>query len=157
MCMTQWVLNIVESGYYTVKDCQNWADKMILNSETPDAWICDISLAKDSRCIRRILVNEELGNINVDWDVVLGYRYMMYRENRITLVELLYELLDEDNMIVEYCDLPYEKIWEMYKVIENKHLKYRQIQAIQRKLEQLLQPYFRKAAYQKAKLESDER
>lgn len=144
MCAAEYLYNIVQSEYYGVRDWQAWADSVILNNDTVDSWIYDISLAKNEDEFRAV-VNEQMtvefeirgGRLSYDSNIIVGYYYLMYRENRMTRSDLIDILSDEDSIASDsdIFDI------DVSKVNHNE-------------LDSLLMPFLEKALEQKRYLES---
>ena len=103
MIIVNYLHTIVISGYYEKEQWQSWADKIILNNENVQSWIYDVAVAKNKQELfdaiafeRRI---EEFSKDTLYWetDVVIGYYYLMYKEDKITLSQLVEKVTDEDD------------------------------------------------------------
>lgn len=102
----------VASEYYKKEDWENWADNIIMNEGNLDEWIYDVSIAKNKNelfaAIQPQLCQEYFESD--DWyseaDVVIGYYYLMYKERKMNLLELMSRIYDEDDISVEasICD-----------------------------------------------------
>lgn len=83
------------SGFYSRKDWQAWADKLILKNDKVDDWIYSVSLAKDvnelSKALGDKIIEENYyaNNESPPSDAVIGYFYMEYLAGSLSLYELL--------------------------------------------------------------------
>lgn len=93
----------VSSEYYVKKDWEEWADRIIMNKENLDMWIYDVSIAKNLEeffsAIYPQLCQEyfEEDDVYSEPDIIIGYYYIMYKEGRMTLFELLSRVNDDDD------------------------------------------------------------
>lgn len=87
---------IAQSGYYSAKDWQAWADNIILNSDEVDSWIYDVSLAQNLTELMWAVQDAYDNNCSeyLRNDTILGYKYMMYRENRLAINDLAKYFID---------------------------------------------------------------
>lgn len=91
------------SGYYSKVDWQEWADRQILKKDTVEDWIYEVSLAKDlnelSLAVGAKMLDESYYEKNrfSKSDVIVGYYYLQFLENKITLRDLISKLSDEDD------------------------------------------------------------
>lgn len=106
---------IVVSHYWGKKEWQAWADDLIVCNEELDSWIYDVSMAKDVEALGITIAYEryeEMCDEETDyWEaqVVMGYYYMMYKEGRMRLTELLLKYTDEDDIASKSELLNYEE------------------------------------------------
>ncbi|GAA0075640.1 hypothetical protein UT300005_00180 [Clostridium sp. CTA-5] len=91
-------------GYYSKSDWQKWADEEILNNDDVEEWVYNVSLAKDTDELYKAIYEKRIeesyyqNNEFLQEDVIVGYYYMLYREKRIILYELISRLSDEDDI-----------------------------------------------------------
>lgn len=148
---------IVLSGYYTSDDWQSWADNIILNNDIKNIeyWIFDVSLAKNQdelfNAIRdKVTVENMTDDYYFYWepDIVIGYYYLLYKENRISLSEL-FERLGYDDDISNESIINYVDIMNGYVVNEDSFS-----ESEFAALDKLLNPFMNTALEQKRKLRS---
>lgn len=83
-------LAAARSGFAKPADWKAWADKRIQESDVPDTWIIDLSLAIDCDLLAATLASEAererqvLRDPNVE-DAVLGYVWLRYERGEISL------------------------------------------------------------------------
>lgn len=113
----------VASEYYKKEDWENWADNIIMNESNLDEWIYDVSIAKNKNelfaAIQPQLCQEyfEGDDLYSEADVIIGYYYLMYKERKMNLLELISRIYDEDDISVEssMCDTKeYREVGEMF-------------------------------------------
>ncbi|WP_291562646.1 MULTISPECIES: hypothetical protein [unclassified Clostridium] len=92
------------SGYYSKSDWQGWADRQILNKNEVEDWVYKVSLAKDIEGLSMAVSDKKLEecyyeeNKSSSSDAIVGYYYMQYKENRLSLRDLFSKLSDEDDI-----------------------------------------------------------
>lgn len=93
----------VISGYFTKEQWQSWADEKIMSNDDLEEWIYDISVAEDASEVSYAITYykwlEVFDETVFYWepDVVIGYYYIMCKEGRMSISELFYKLVDEDD------------------------------------------------------------
>lgn len=103
MIIVNYLHTVVISGYYEKEQWQSWADKIILNNENVQSWIYDVAVAKNKQELFDAIAFEkcieEFSKDTLYWetDVVIGYYYLMYKEDKITLSQLVEKVTDEDD------------------------------------------------------------
>ncbi len=102
MLIANYIYNIVTSGYYTEKDWKAWSDDEFLYKEVVEDWIIDLGMANDNEVytvIRDKRIDEPYYEESkvCRADVIVGYHYLMYLENRLGLEELLNKMIEEDD------------------------------------------------------------
>ncbi|WP_128103479.1 hypothetical protein [Paenibacillus sp. DCT19] len=92
-----------ESGYYEKADWQDWADHQILTKSQVEYWIYDVSLAKDivelgtAVCEKRIEERYYEENNFSPSDATVGYYYLQFIDNRLSLRNIIDKLSNEDD------------------------------------------------------------
>lgn len=103
------------SEYYSKSDWQGWADRQILKRNKVEDWIYKVSLAKDIEELSLAVSDRKLEecyyeeNKSSPSDAIVGYYYIQFLENKISLRDLIGKLSDEDDIstaasINEYVD-----------------------------------------------------
>lgn len=148
-------------GYYTDSDWLKWADDEILYNDKVEDWIHSVALTSNKSEVCKILYeqslnecySEQTGVFRTDGDVIVGYYYMMFKDGRISMYELISRLGDEDDLSVDssihdkknFCDL-YFKINNNLEILNESDIKM--------ELEILFAPYVELAKQQQNKLEA---
>lgn len=92
-----------ESEYYTKPDWQDWADRQILKKSQVEYWIYDVSLAKNivelgtAVCEKRVEERYYTENNFSPSDTTVGYYYLQFIENRLSLRDIINKLSYEDD------------------------------------------------------------
>lgn len=92
----------VRSGYYGKEQWQSWAKERIENNDNLPPWMYDVSVANDKEELRKAIAcyrDEEFveqHDFYVDADEVIGYYYIMYKENKISLSRFFVKLAADD-------------------------------------------------------------
>ncbi len=90
-------LAAARSAFAKPADWKAWADKRIQESNAPNSWIIELSLANDCESLAAILASEAgkerhgLREPNVE-DAVLGYVWLRYERGQISLETCLGDL-----------------------------------------------------------------
>lgn len=86
---------VAESGFYSKDDWQSWADNKILNNEMVDDWIYEVALADNLNNLVKVISNKMIdedyykyNNFSIT-DAVIGYYYLLYMSNKMTLYKLI--------------------------------------------------------------------
>lgn len=93
----------VKSGYFQCMEWENWADRLIINNDEVDSWIYDVSCAKSESelylAIQPKICQEFFTEENMysEPDIIIGYYYLLYKENRMSIQHLLSRLNDDDD------------------------------------------------------------
>ena len=93
----------VKSGYFQCKEWENWADRLIIDNDEVESWIYDVSCAKSESelymAIQPKICQEFFTKENMysEPDIIIGYYYLLYKENRISIQHLLSKLNDDDD------------------------------------------------------------
>lgn len=102
--IANYLKTIVISGYWDAENWRSWADEIILLNDELDFWIFEVAFATNIEEFYSA-IDEEIRNMVFDkntfyWepDVVVGYYYLMYKENKIDLSELFLKFIDEDDI-----------------------------------------------------------
>lgn len=104
MTIANYIYIAVISGYYSKSDWQKWADEEILNNDDVEEWVYKVSLAKDKEELYEAIYEKRKeesyyeNNEALKEDVVVGYYYMLYREKRLSLYDLIDRLSDDDDI-----------------------------------------------------------
>ncbi len=110
-------------GIYTYQDWQKWADKLILDHSELDIWIYDVSLATDFNALSKAIgerMEQEIWSEYPSYtitELILGGYYYMYKNNYITLYELLEKCgrVSDGGDVSEDCEYFYELMNEIDK------------------------------------------
>lgn len=153
---TRYLYRIVLSGYYNEEQWRAWADNIILKNEVSDIedWIYNVSLAGDReaffRAIHYVILPDD-DSILLDYynetDIVIGYYYLMYKEGRIDMKEMLDHLDDSDDPGGEsavYWDNNLKELFEKTTLTESDLVR----------LDGLFAPLAKEAEAQKKEIES---
>lgn len=103
--IVHYLCTALESGYYRIDDCREWADKVILNHKVEDIaiWVFDVAFATSEQQFYAAVWEQKSQEVFYDstWycnaDVIAGYYYLLYCENKMTVVELIDRLREEDD------------------------------------------------------------
>ena len=112
------------SGYYTKSNWQNWADRQILNNDEVQDWIYKVSLAKDIEELCIAVSDKKLEECyfeehkSLPSDAIVGYYYIKYIENKISLYDLVDRLSDEDDISETSSINEYEDFYRILKEID---------------------------------------
>lgn len=107
MPIVNYLHTIVVSEYWKEEQWQSWADKLIMCNDELEDWIYDVAFAKNREQLCLVIAHEKITEVfdkeTLYWepDVVIGYYYLMYKEGRISLLELFSKLADEDDISSE--------------------------------------------------------
>lgn len=107
MPIVNYLHTIVESEYWKKEQWQKWADELIINYDELEDWIYDVSFANDKEELCLAIAHEKMIELfdketyYCEPDVIIGYYYLMYQEERMDLSELLLRLIDEDDVSSE--------------------------------------------------------
>lgn len=99
--IAHYLFNISFSGYYQKQDWQSWADQRLLKQPLAEEWLINVSLADSietlSSALGDLLISERFAAKNrvPSSDAVIGYFYLMYLEEKMSLQELLLKSGDE--------------------------------------------------------------
>lgn len=107
-------LAAARSAFAKPADWKAWADKRIQESDAPDTWIIELSLANDCESLAAALASEAekerqgLRDPNVE-DAVLGYVWLRYERGQISLEACLGDLgrLSDNYETVIECEVFY--------------------------------------------------
>lgn len=144
------------SGFYKKTNWQSWADNQILKLSSVDNWIYDVSLANNldgiSRALSDKIIDENYKNSNLELisDAVIGYYYMSYLENKITV----YELLDKSGKEADGGEstIECEEFYSMLNDLEkNEYI--RKDENFIKKIQILFAPFLQIALNQKERIE----
>ena len=103
--IANYLYTAVISGYYTVDERREWADRIILNNNVDDIdiWIFDVAFSTNQEQFYNVIWEEKTQEVfdeNTSYskeDVIIGYYYLLYKEKKISAFELLYRITDEDD------------------------------------------------------------
>lgn len=107
MLIANYLYVAVISGYYKKQDWQAWADKIIISNNNLDIWIYDVSMAQNKEELYKSIGDRkreeyfEKETFFSEADVVIGYYYLMFKEGKMNLSELIFRLNDEDDSAVD--------------------------------------------------------
>ncbi len=159
MTIISYLYIIAISGYYSKEDWQKWADEEILKKAEVDEWIYKVSFAKDEdefrEAIHYPMYDECYLSYNAfsEEDVIVGYYYMMYKEGRMSLYELINKLSDDDDISNSSSIHEKENFYQMFKELtESKDSNCKK--RLDKKIGELLEPLKEIAEEQKKVLES---
>lgn len=158
MTIINYLYIIVISGYYAKKEWQKWADEEILKKDEVDEWIYKISLAKDVDEFMESIyypMFDECYYSNNEFsreDAIVGYYYMMYKERRISLYELINKLSDDDDISTSSSIHKKENFYELLNEL-NKRMDLNYKNELANKIEELLEPLKKIAEDQKKIIE----
>lgn len=117
------------SGYYCKLDWQSWADRLILKSVNIEDWIYNISLAKNENELCIAVNEKKIGesycgeNKQPLEDAIVGYYYLLYLENRISMYDLLSKLSDEDDISNSSSIHEFQNFYDLWNLVKlNKDL-----------------------------------
>ena len=118
-----------ESGFYSKDDWQRWADNQILNNEIVEDWIYDVALAGDISSLANVIsdkmIDEDYYRYNEFsiTDAVIGYYYLLYTVNRMTLYDLITKSGQASDASGQ-CLLDCEQFYDLLNEIDsNEYLK----------------------------------
>ena len=159
MTIANYIYIIVISGYYTKEDWQKWADEEILKRDEVDDWIYQIATAKDVDEVRSATYYPRLEECYFCYnkfsreDAIVGFYYMLYKENRMSLYELISKLSDEDDISNGSSIRKRQNFYEMFNQLNKiNDLDYRN--ALENKIKELFEPLVKIAKEQKRILEA---
>ena len=103
--IANYLYTAVISGYYTVDDWREWADRIILNNNVDDIeiWIFDVAFSTNEEQFYDAILEkktQEVFDENTHYwnpDVIVGYYYLLYKEKRMSITKLVYQMTDEDD------------------------------------------------------------
>lgn len=103
--ITNYLYTSIISGYYSVDDCREWADKIILNNEVDniDIWIFDVAFSTNKEQIFNAILEQKIQEVfdeNTIYskpDTIIGYYYLLYKERKMSALELVDRITDEDD------------------------------------------------------------
>ena len=111
------------SEFMPAKEWQKWADRQIGEADEPEFWLIEVSLAGDVHSLREAIeplfqYEQKVCEVPLISDVVIGYYYLMYENNQLTIKELLQLAGDEaDGGMSEFeC----EEIYGLLNLIEGR-------------------------------------
>lgn len=129
--IASYLMIAVSSGYYVKKDWQSWADNIIVKGLTLEYWIYEVSIAKNEEEVYIAIIDkiyeEYFSELSLygKKDCIIGYYFLMYKEGRLSLSNLLYKLYFEDDPSYEALildDLKFKYLVDTIK--KTKSLKY---------------------------------
>jgi hypothetical protein len=93
--IAHYLLEVAQSNYWKPREWQAWADNLIMNSSEPDSWILQVSTAKNVNELWQVLNDQYLNersqhgfSIGLS-EAIIGYYYLEFEANQITLREFL--------------------------------------------------------------------
>ncbi len=103
--ITNYLYTAIISGYYTVDDCRKWADRIILNNEVDDIsiWIFDVAFSTNEEQLFDAILEQKIQEVfdeNTVYskaDAIVGYYYLLYKEQKMSALELINRITDEDD------------------------------------------------------------
>lgn len=101
--ITNYLYTAIISGYYTVDDCREWVDKIILNNEVDniDIWIFDVAFSTNEEQLFDAILEQRIQEVfdeNTVYskaDAIVGYYYLLYKEQKMSALELINRITDE--------------------------------------------------------------
>lgn len=104
MLIAHYLETVILSGYWKKEQWQAWADELIISHDELEDFVYGISLAENEMEAYGVLGEqkfEEVFNESNSFyieEIVVGYYYLMYKEGRMSLLELFERLTDEDDI-----------------------------------------------------------
>ncbi|MCI8629808.1 MAG: hypothetical protein HFE57_10020 [Firmicutes bacterium] len=103
--ITNYLYTAIISGYYSVDDCRKWADRIILNNEVDniDIWIFDVAFSTNEEQLFDAILEQKIQEVfdeNTTYskaDAIVGYYYLLYKEQKMSALELINKITDEDD------------------------------------------------------------
>lgn len=92
----------VRSEYFGKKEWQSWAKERLEKSKDLAPWMEDVSVAESKEELRKAIINYKVKEVveehpyYVDADEVIGYYYIMYKQNRLSLSRFFVKLAADD-------------------------------------------------------------
>ncbi|MBN3524087.1 hypothetical protein [Paenibacillus apiarius] len=146
------------SGYYSKSDWQGWADRQILKKNEVEDWIYKVSLAKDIEELSSAVSDKKLEecyyeeNKSSPSDAIVGYYYIQFLENKISLRDLIDKLSDEDDISTASSINEYEDFYSILNEINSNECLLAEI-SFTKKINDLFEPFRQIAESQKKQLE----
>lgn len=110
-----WV-EALDQGYLGVDAGVRWADKIIVETEKPDIWVIEMSVAKSSEQMLNTL--RQFAPYSVEAELELGFLCMRWLEGKLDFREFLDIAGNIAHMTsIDYCDD--ETIWELSRAYDN--------------------------------------
>lgn len=148
---------IIESGYYGKEQWLAWADNIILKNDVSDIedWIFSVAIAPDVPSVmdaigegfeyacdhgRLLHDSSEQYYYGIEYDWYIGYYYLMYKEGRMGIKEMLSRFLDVDARYGDEDD-PNSGYWYWKNNFEEFYNKPSLSESEILKLESLLAPF----------------
>ena len=93
--IAHYLFAIAFSGFFNKSEWQKWADELILREDKPKIWVINVSLARNiddlSKALSDLMITERsyVKNEPPFSDAVIGYYYLRYLSQDISINELL--------------------------------------------------------------------
>ena len=122
VAIAKYLYAISYSEFYKKEDWQGWADDQIMKKDPIEMWIYDVSLANTFSELREVLnnkmIDEDYHKIDTSpiTDAILGYYFLMYKDNKLSpyvLLEKSGDAVDNGSGASEDCEFFYEKLNEI--------------------------------------------
>ena len=104
MIIAHYLNVVVSSGYWQKEQWQAWADELIVSHDELEDFVDDISVAEDESEVGAALreqwymeVFDGSNNFYIE-EIVVGYYYLMFKEGRMSLLELFERLMNDDDI-----------------------------------------------------------
>ena len=88
----------IESHFVDIPFLQKWTETLINKSKCPQYWLVELTMCSDSESVLNVLSKYLAFSDNAlcedYWEIILGFLYLSYINNKLTLDQFIYEVVD---------------------------------------------------------------